>query len=112
MTEVDSRLDLSPIEAEFHNEVRDLLARITQRERLARAAWPDVEQIYAWPSWSLDTGLSTAQEEFVEAWSPQQVLELCRSTRQLLLLVQAWTKTHREDGEVTEALNIVATLLP
>ena len=112
MTDVDSRLDLSPVEVEFHGQVRDLLARITQRERLARAAWPDIEQIYGWPSWSLDTGLSTAQEEFVEDWSPQQVLEICRSTRQLLLLVQTWARTHRQDGEVTEALNIVVTLLP
>jgi hypothetical protein len=112
MTDIDSRLELSPGEVEFHSQVREMLARIVQVERLARAAQPDIEQIYAWPSWSLDTGLSTAQEQFVEAWSPRRVLDVCRSTRQLLLLVQAWTRTHRSDAELDEALNIVATLLP
>jgi hypothetical protein len=92
--------------------VHNLLVRISHQERLARAARPDVEQIYEWPSWSLDTGLSTAQEEFVEAWSPQEVLDLCRSTRQLLVIVQASVGTRHDDAGLDEALRIVANLFP
>ena len=60
----------SPLEIEFEDQVRVLLIKIDAQELRARAAQPDVGTVRTWPSWSLDTGLTQAQETFVEAWSP------------------------------------------
>ena len=72
VTELGSRepIDKSPLEIEFDDQVRALLVRIDAQELQARAAQPDVGTVRTWPSWSMDTGLTQAQETFVEAWSP------------------------------------------
>jgi hypothetical protein len=112
VTEVDSRVaaDRSPLELEFEGQVAALLARVTAQERLARAAQAESKHSYRWPSWSLDTGLTAAEETFVEAWSPQRVLDAARSVRQLVLVLQHWIQTHRDDTDLDGALAILATL--
>lgn len=112
MTQVDSRVaaDRSPLELEFEGQVAALIARVTAQERLARAAQAEPMHGYRWPSWSLDTGLTAAEETFIEAWSPQRVLDAARSVRQLVLVLQHWIQTHRDDTDFDQALTILATL--
>jgi hypothetical protein len=95
---------------EFDGQVAALLARVAAQERLARAAQGEAKHSYRWPSWSLDTGLTAAEETFVEAWSPQQVLDAARSVRQLVLVLQHWIQMHRDDTDFDQALTILATL--
>ena len=102
--------DRSPLEREFDDQVRALLIRIDAQERQAQAAQPELQRIRSWPSWSMETGLTDAQEEFVEAWSPQRVLDASRSVRQLVLILQHRLQTHRDDVDLDEALTILATL--
>ena len=102
----------SVLEVEFDAEVRDLLLRVTAQERLAEDAHFGLEQFFAWPSWSMDTGLTEAQEKFVEHWTPQRVLDSSRSVRQLVRVLQQWTHTHRDDADLNEALTILAALPP
>jgi hypothetical protein len=114
MTDTDSLVsaDQSPLELEFEAQIAALLARVAAQERLARAAQADPRTGHRWPSWSLDTGLTDAEETFVEAWSPQRVLDASRSVRQLVLVLQYWIHTHRDDTDLDQALTILATLQP
>ena len=103
-------LDHSALRAQFDDQVEALLLRVDAQEQQALAALPDAERLPSWPSWSLDTGLTDAQEEFVEAWSPQRVLETSRSVRKLVLVLQHWVSTHRDDVDLAEALTIFTSL--
>lgn len=102
----------SALEVEVDAHVRELLERIGAQERLAADAQSELEDFLGWPSWSMDTGLTPAQERFVEDWSPQQVLESSRAVRQLVRVVQRWTSTHRDDAGLDEALAVLTTLYP
>jgi hypothetical protein len=108
-TELDSRARSERSEVEFDDQVRAVLVQIDAQEQQARAAQPDVDRLPGWPSWSMDTGLTEAQERFVEAWSPQRVLHASRSVRQLVLILQHWIRTHRDEADLDEALTILAT---
>ena len=77
--------------------VQQLLVELAEAEAGARAALPQVERVGAWAPWSMDTGLSRAQEDFVDAWSPQRVLEHCQAQRQLASLLQARARSHPGD---------------
>jgi hypothetical protein len=107
-----ARSNRSPLEMEFDAEVRDLLLRVTAQERLAEDAHFGLDQFFTWPSWSMDTGLTAAQEKFVEHWTPQRVLDDSRSVRQLVRVLQQWTRTHRDDTDLDEVLTILAALPP
>ena len=96
-------------EVEVDAQINALLARILVQERLAENAQPDPRVFLGWPSWSMETGLSQVQEQFVEHWSPQRVLDDSRRLRQLLVALQRWTTTHRDDAGLTEALSTFAT---
>ena len=86
------------------------LAQLSATEAAARAATPQVDRLNAWAPWSMDTGLSRAQEDFVDAWSPQRILDHCRAQRELALLLQRWAKTHRADADlVLTILELAAT---
>ena len=102
--------DQSPLEVELDYQVRALLVQIAAEERLATGAGLSNDRVYAWPSWSMDTGLSEAQERFVEAWSPARVLGALRSERRVLQELLHWTRVHRDDVHVDEALTIVNAL--
>jgi hypothetical protein len=104
--------DRSALEVEVDTEVRDLLLRVTAQERLAQDAASDLEDFFAWPSWSMDTGLTPAQERFVEHWSPQRVLDDSRSVRQLVRLLQGWTSVRDDEAGLDEALAVLANLSP
>ena len=48
----------------------------------------------------MDTGLSRVQEDFVDAWSPQRVLDHCQAQRRLALLLQTCARTRRIDAQL------------
>jgi hypothetical protein len=86
------------------------LAELCATEAAARAAAPRVDRLHAWAPWSMDTGLTRAQEDFVDAWSPQRVLEHCRAQRELALLLQRWAKSCGVDADVARTiLELAAT---
>jgi hypothetical protein len=102
--------DPSPLWREFDSQVRALLLRISDAEQQATAAHQDAERVFSWPSWSMDTGLTEAQERFVEAWSPRRVLDSCRRQRRLIHELQGWTHSHPDDAGANEALTLLALL--
>jgi hypothetical protein len=86
------------------------LADLCATEAAARAAAPKVDRLHAWAPWSMDTGLTRAQEDFVDAWSPQRILEHCRAQRELALLLQRWARSHDADADLALAiLELAAT---
>jgi hypothetical protein len=104
--ETDRPVRASEVEA----QVRDLLVRLTAQEHAAEEAQPRPGDFFGWPAWSMDTGLSRAQEKFVEHWSPQRVLDDSRSVRQLVGALQRWSSTPDRDVDLHEALGTFATL--
>ena len=90
----------APAEQSLDAVVDRLLARLCEAEAAARAAMPQVDRPNAWAPWSMDTGLTRAQEDFVDAWSPQRVLDHCRARRQLAQLLQDWARTGVVDVDV------------
>jgi hypothetical protein len=99
-------------EAELDGQIHRLLDRIAEQERLAEDAQSDLEDFFGWPSWSMDTGLSAAQERFVEHWSPQRVLDDFRAVRRLVRVLQQCSGTHSDDDGVGEALTVLTALHP
>jgi hypothetical protein len=95
-------------EHEVESQVDDLLARLTDQVRRAKEAQPGDGSFLAWPPWSMDTGLTAAQEEFVEHWSPQKVLDHARAVRELMNVLQRWVRTHHDD-ELSDAISVFAT---
>jgi hypothetical protein len=86
------------------------LAELAVTEAAARAAAPKVDRLHAWAPWSMDTGLTRAQEDFVDAWSPQRILEHCRAQRELALLLQRLARSHGADADlVLTILELAAT---
>jgi hypothetical protein len=102
----------SVLELKVDAEVSDLLTRIVAQEQVAGAAQSDLEEHFGWPSWSMDTGLTPAQEKFVEHWSPQRVLDESRLLRQLVMVLQRWSSTRGDDASLDEALTILRDLQP
>jgi hypothetical protein len=86
------------------------LAELAATEAAARAAAPKVDRLHAWAPWSMDTGLTRAQEDFVDAWSPQRILEHCRAQRELALVLQRWARSHGADADLAlTVLELAAT---
>ena len=102
----------SVLERKVDSEVSDLLARILAQEQVAAAAQSDLDEFFGWPSWSMDTGLTPAQETFVEHWSPQRVLDDSRLLRQLVVILHRWSSTRGDDASLDEALTILRDLQP
>jgi hypothetical protein len=90
----------APAQRVLDAEVDRFLDRLSEIEAAARAALPQIERPNAWAPWSMDTGLSRAQEDFVDAWSPQRVLDHCQAQRRLALLLQTCARTHRIDTQL------------
>jgi hypothetical protein len=98
-------MDRPTCEVKVDAQIRDLLARIAAQDRLAKDALPCSTNFFVWPAWSLDTGLTPAQEKFVEHCSPQRILNDSRSLRRL---VDSLRHPRHENVELDEALSIFA----
>lgn len=92
--------------------VRDLFARISEQEQQAEVAQANSKKFFCWPSWSMDTGLSPAQETFVEHWSPQRVLDESRTLRELVGVLQRWSSRQGTDVDRDDLLAILTKLVP
>ena len=102
--------DRSVLAGAIDAEVRELFARVREQERLADEAQADMARFFGWPSWSMDTGLTPAQERFVEHWSPQRVLDDAAMLRRLVALLQRWSDDRDGDDSLAEALALVMKL--
>lgn len=95
--------------AELASQLTKLATHLDGLESLARAALPQAERVYNWAPFSLDTGLTPAQEDFVDRWSPEDVLNYCRSQRELVKVLQSWLLTHAGPADLELALALVCT---
>jgi len=89
--------------------VRRLLAEIDRREAMARAATSSVERHFGWSNLAPGSGLTEAQEDFVDYWAPQRVLEECEAKRRLIGAIADWgPATERDRGRLDHLLDTVA----
>ena len=89
--------------------IERFLTELDAIEAAARAATPQVYRVNAWAPWSMETGLSRAQEDFVDAWSPQRILDHCQAQRRLACLLRTWARSHPADtGLVLAVLELTA----
>lgn len=95
--------------AELTFQLTKLATHLDGLETSARAALPQAERVYNWAPFSLDTGLTAAQEDFVDRWSPQDVLNHCRGQRELVKVLQSWLLTHTGPADLELALALVCT---
>lgn len=95
--------------AEFTLQATRLATHLDRLEATARAAQPEADRVFGWASFSMDTGLTAAQEDFVACWSPQDVLSHCHGQRELLSRLQTWLSAHQDPEDLDLALALVRT---
>ena len=81
------------IHAERSAQVRDLLEALSRREVLALAAATPLSNRFRWASLGPGAGLTEAQEDFVDYWSPTRVLTECQAKRELICALDEWALT-------------------
>jgi len=81
------------IHAERSAQVRGLLEALSRREVLALAATTPLASRFRWASLGPDAGLTEAQEDFVDYWSPTRVLAECQAKRELICALDEWALT-------------------
>lgn len=96
--------------AEFAFQLTKLATHLDCLEASARAALPQADRVYNWAPFSMDTGLTEAQEDFVDRWSPQDVLNHCRGQRELMKVLQSWLLTHTDPRDLGLALTVIITV--
>lgn len=84
----------NPDSAVGHTGARTALHDLVSVEldRLGKAAvvaQPISSRHRGWVSLPSDSGLSEAEEDFIDYWSPQRVLDDCRAKRRLLAWIEA-----------------------
>ena len=99
---LDGRAELALQIAQLHRHLAGL-------ETVARAAQPGTRHFFGWASFSQDTGLTDAQEDFVGQWAPQDVLNQCHALREVIQLLHTWLLTHPATGDVDLALALICT---
>jgi hypothetical protein len=102
----------SVLQLQVDSEARELLARISEEEQLAVEVQSELDGFLGWPSWSMDMGLTPAQETFVEHWSPQRVLDDKRLLRELVGLLRRCSSARGDVAGLREALTILTKLDP
>ena len=95
--------------AELAVQLDRLTAHLAGMEASARAAMPPADRVYNWAPFSMDTGLTEAQEDFVDRWSPQDVLNHCRAQRELIAVLKFWLLTHDSRTDLELAVALVST---
>jgi hypothetical protein len=76
---------------------------------MARAAKSSVEPHFGWSNLAPGSGLTEAQEDFVDYWAPQRVLEECEAKRQSIEALADWgPATERDRGRLDHLLDTLA----
>ena len=70
--------------------IRRLRGELDRREAMARAAKPSADRHFGWSNLAPGSGLTEAQEDFVDYWAPQRILEECEAKRQLIGAIADW----------------------
>lgn len=66
-------------------------AELDRLEKAAAGAQPTTSRHRGWVALPSDSGLTEEQEDFIDYWSPQRVLDDCQAKRHLL----AWVSDQR-----------------
>ena len=93
-------------------QVRNLLEALSRREVLALAASASPSNHFQWASLGPGAGLTENQEDFVDYWSPDLVLEDCRARRELICALDDWALTSGTPdvrGLVSRLLNLMVS---
>lgn len=93
--------------AEIDFQVTRLRGHLAALEAAARSALPPSTHSFGWAAFSMDTGLTEAQEDFVTRWSPAAVLMQCRAQRELIDVVGGWLRLHPGPDDVDLALSLL-----
>jgi hypothetical protein len=90
----------TPAQRAMHRATRiqGLLAELDRRESMAVAALPSTEHHFGSSHLQTDSGLTEPQEDFVDYWAPQRVIDECRVRRDLISAVLIWSETNDEDN--------------
>jgi len=80
-------------------EVRRLLEELDRRESLARSATSDGPRPFPWASLGPESGLTEPEEDFVDYWSPELVVDECRMQRELICALDEWALTADESDQ-------------
>jgi hypothetical protein len=59
-------------------------AELNRLERMAAAAEPLTPRNLGWAALPSESGLTEAQEDFIDYWSPQRVIDDCQAKRVLI----------------------------
>lgn len=86
------------VHAERLIEVRRLLEELSRRETLALSASSERNR-FRWASTGPDSGLTEAQEDFVEYWTPELVLAECRAKRELVCALDEWALAAKSEHD-------------
>jgi hypothetical protein len=90
--------------------LHDLVSvELDRLEEAAAAAQPISSRHRGWVSLPSDSGLSEAEEDFIDYWSPQRVLDDCRAKRRLLAWIEAQGRS--EDLTAVQEDQLVGLLL-
>lgn len=73
-----------------------LLKDLDRLEAMAAAAQPSEVHHSGWAGLSSESGLTEAQEDLVDHWSPQRVIDDCHAKRALLVAAQTWAEPLNE----------------
>lgn len=73
--------------------IRNLLHELDEREALATAALPTKSDSLGWANLGPDSGLTESQEDFVDYWTPQRIIDECLAKRELISALQQWART-------------------
>lgn len=77
-------------------EVRRQLQELDHRELLALSATSNGPRPFPWASLGPEAGLTEAEEDFVDYWSPELVVDECRMRRALICALDEWALTADE----------------
>ena len=76
-----------------------LLEELKAREAMAAAAMPSRSHVLGWANLAPGSGLTEAQEDFVNYWAPQRVIDECQTSRKMISAVSEWAAATGAAGE-------------